>query len=648
MSRTRQLAAIMFTDIVGYTALMGDDEQKALDLLDKNRTLQQSLIQKFGGRWIKELGDGVLASFPNAADAVHCAISIQQGCTAIPGLTLRIGIHSGDVMFEYNDVFGDSVNIAARLQTLAPIGGTWISEQVYKSIANYKDIDARLVGKETLKHVKEPIRVYEVQAKNKVAEPAKSTLPSKEQAKAAPPKSIAVLAFVNMSNDPEQEYFSDGMAEEIINSLQHLQDLKVAGRTSSFQFKGKNIDLREVGEKLGVNSVLEGSVRKYGDRLRITAQLIDVADGFHLWSEKYDRNMDDVFAIQDEIALAITEQLKVTLLGSDREKIIKTSTQNTRAYELYLKGRFYTNRRGSSILPGLEYFKQAIALDPKYALAYAGYADANILMAFYSFSPGKEALKEVKSAAEMAIKLDETLGEPYCALAMYYLHYKRNWNEVRKNHIKAINLNPNYAQSHSWYGMNLLNWIEGNFEEAEKEGQLAIRLEPLSAIDHADYAWTLYTGQKYNEALNVAQKGIDLDNSSFLSHRIAGLCYLALERYEEAVNTFSFLMTTSNRHQHAVNSLIWAYCANGHIRDARALMQELEQRSTTEYIAGTYAGVSAAHLGDIETALTYLEHASQDRDPIVIQLKYSPFVPALLRDNAEFQNLLERIGFPEQ
>jgi TolB-like protein/class 3 adenylate cyclase/Tfp pilus assembly protein PilF len=648
MSRTRLLAAIMFTDIVGYTALMGDDEQKAFDLLDKNRKLQQPLIKKFGGRWIKELGDGVLASFPNAADAVHCAIAIQQACTDIPYLTLRIGIHSGDVMFEENDVFGDCVNIAARLQTLAPVGGIWISEQVYKSIANYKDVDARLVGKETLKHVKEPIRVYEVQALANEAEPAKPTLHLKELPKAAPPKSIAVLAFVNMSNEPEQEYFSDGMAEEIINSLQHLQDLKVAGRTSSFQFKGKNVDLREVGEKLGVNSVLEGSVRKQGNRLRITAQLIDVADGFHLWSEKYDRNMDDVFAIQDEIALAITEQLKVTLLGSDREKITKTSTQNAKAYELYLKGRFYTNRRGSSILPGLEYFKQAIALDPKFALAYAGYADANILMAFYNFSPAKEALREVKRAAEKAIKLDETLGEPYCALAIYNLNYVWNWDEVRKNFKRAINLNPRYAQSHSWYGMTFLSWVEGNFEEAEKEGKLAISLEPLSAIDHADYAWTLYTGKKYSEALTFARKGIELDNSSFLSHRIAGLCYLALNRYEEAVDTFNYLMTTSNRHQHAVNSLIWAHCTKGHIMEAKALMQELEQRATTEYIAGTYAGVSAAYLGDLEAALTYLEQAYHDKDLILIQLKYSPFVPASIRENVRFQDLLNRIGFPEQ
>ncbi|MFD3003324.1 adenylate/guanylate cyclase domain-containing protein [Pontibacter toksunensis] len=302
MSRIRQLAAIMFTDIVGYTALMGDDEQKAFYLLDKNRALQQALIKQFGGRWIKELGDGVLASFPTVTDAVNCACALVQGCGKVHGLCLHIGIHLGDVVFENEDVFGDGVNIASRLPVLAPAGGIWVSEAVYQNVANKTGVATKFVGEKTLKNVKEPVRVYEVRPTNDIAESSGSYLLHKDKPQAAAPKSVAVLPFVNMSNDPEQEYFSDGIAEEIINSLVHLKDLNVAGRTSSFQFKGKSMDLRELGLKLGVSTVLEGSVRKQGDRLRITAQLINVENGFHLWSEKYDRNMDDIFAIQDEIA----------------------------------------------------------------------------------------------------------------------------------------------------------------------------------------------------------------------------------------------------------------------------------------------------------------------------------------------------------
>ncbi len=644
MSQSRQLAAIMFTDIVGYTALMGNDEQKAFDLLNKNRVLQKPVIEQFNGRWIKELGDGVLACFNTVSDAVNAAIKIQEATNAARNFQLRIGIHLGEVVFENEDVFGDGVNIASRIQAIANPGTIYISESVYNNISNKQEIDSRFVRQETLKNVKEPVRIYEVITS---AATEVSHLILKEQAPKTPEKSIAVMSFVNMSNDPEQEYFSDGIAEEIINSLAHLKKLKVAGRTSSFQFKGKNIDLRELGKKLGVNTVLEGSVRKQGNRLRITAQLINVVDGFHFWSEKYDREMDDIFAIQDEIALAITEQLKITLLEQDFEKITKTFTQNTEAYEFYLKGRFHINRRGSSILTGLKYFKQAIAVDPDYALAYYGVAFASFLSAFYSFFPGKVLMKEIKQAAETAIKLDNSLGEAYFALGAYYLYLEWNWKEAKKNHKKAIELNPKYAQGYSLYGMSYLAWVEGKFEEAEEQGRIGIMLEPLSAIDHADLSWTLYTAHRFEEALTYAKTGIELDGNSFLSLRLAGLCYIALKRYEEAIDSFTYLLKISNRHQHAINSLIWAYCGNGNFEVARELMTELEKRSVTEYIAGTYFGLSAAYLGDLDAALNHLEQAYNDRDPILITLKYSPAVPASLKNDPRFQNLLNRIGFPK-
>ena len=552
MSRSRQLAAIMFTDIVGYTALMGDDEEKAFDLLRKNREIQQPIIKQYNGTWIKELGDGILASFYTVTDAVLCAGTIQRTCSATPDLQLRIGIHQGEEVFEDNDVFGDGVNIAARLQAIAPAGGIWVSESVHNNISNKKGFRSQFVREENLKNVKEPVRIYEVTMETIEQPPPAIT--SEKELKVSPAKSIAVLPFVNMSNDPEQEYFSDGIAEEIINSLVHIPDLKVAGRMSSFQFKDSKKDLREVGEKLGVSNVLEGSVRKQGNRLRITAQLINVEDGFHLWSEKYDRDMDDIFAIQDEIALAITDKLKITLIEKDREKITKTTTNNAEAYELYLKGRFHINRRGSSVLTGLQFFKQAIANDPDYALAYFGFAGANVLIAFYSFLPGKEVMKEVKQAAETSIKLDNYLGEGYQILGAYYVYLEWNWVEGKKNHRKAIELNPKFAQGYSLYGLNCLTWVEGKFEEAAEQCRIAIKLEPLSAIDHADLAWILYTAHRFDEGLTFAKMGIELDGNSFLSHRIAGLCYLGLKRYEEAIDTLKLyenLKQKPTRHQYA-------------------------------------------------------------------------------------------------
>jgi len=374
--------------------------------------------------------------------------------------------------------------------------------------------------------------------------------------------------------------------------------------------------------------------------------LINVEDGFHLWSEKYDRNMDDIFAIQDDIALAITEQLKITLLKKDREIITKTATQNTEAYELYLKGTFHINRRGSSIITGLEYFRQAIVLDPNYALAYYGLSNANFLMAFYSFLPGKVAMKEVKQAIEKAIQLDNSIGEAYFSLACYYLFFEWNWVEAEKNYNKSIELNPKFAQVHSIYGMACLGWVYGNFEEGSEQCRIAVRLEPLGAIDHADLAWLLYSAGRFDEALAIAGMGIELDGNSFLSQRVAGLCFIALKRYMEAIDIFTSLIKKSNRHQHAINSLIWAYCSNGNIEAARELMNELEERSVTEYIGATHFALSAAYLGDIDLSFNYFEKAYNDRDPILVTLKYLPYVPDVLRNHIRFKNLLERIGFP--
>lgn len=407
-----------------------------------------------------------------------------------------------------------------------------------------------------------------------------------------------------------------------------------------------NIDLREAGKKLGVNTVLEGSVRKQGNHLRITAQLINVDDGFHLWSAKFDRNMDDIFAIQDEIALAITEQLKITLFDKDRELMTRSATHNTEAYELVLKGRFHCNRRGSAIPIALRYFEQAIATDPNYTLAYSGYSWANFLMAFYAYLPANSTMKTMKDAAEMAIKLDPSLAEGYFALASYNTFCIWDWQQGKNNFLKAIELNPKFAQAQSLYGMSYLAFVEGNFEMAEKHCLLGIKSDTLSAIDHADFAWMLYTAGKYEEGLTAARTGIELDANSFLSHRVAGLCLIALNRGDEAIEVFNHLMSISNRHQHALCGLIWAYCGNNMLSEAQELMDELIKRGAKEYIGPAYAAVSAAHLDQLELAFEFLESAFRDKDPILVTLKYGPFVPKSLRVNPRFEEMLDRMKFP--
>ena len=644
MTQTRQLAAIMFTDIVGYTALMGDDEQKAFDLLDKNRVLQKSLIEQFSGKWIKELGDGVLATFSTVTDAINCACSIIKGCESINGLKLRIGIHQAEVVFENNDVFGDGVNIASRLQAIAPIGGIYISETVRSNVANRKEIDTRFIKEETLKHVKEPVRIYEIVIDG--VETSKLRSPDKKPVKIIPGKSIAVLPFVNMSNDPEQEYFSDGMAEEILNSLSHLKDLKVAGRTSSFQFKGKNIDLHEVGEKLGVGTVLEGSVRKQGNKLRITAQLINVEDGYHMWSEKYDRNMDDIFAIQDEIALAITENLKVILLEKEKAVITKIHTQNTEAYEFYLRGRFYLNKR--FLFQSLEQFNRAIELDPYFVKAHAGLADAYVILGFYNYLPAKEVMLKARDAAEVAIRLDNSLCEPYCSLGMYYASYEWNWKEAKNNFLKSIQLNPRYVQSHVWFGHYYLCWIEGEFEEGERHLNIAVELEPYNAMSYINKYAVLFTAGKFDEAFLTAKQGYEMDPDSVIGNRIMGLAYCYKKQYAEASGYLEFASKLSNYAAFNQVDLINLYTSMGLLEKARMVIEDLKLRlNSGKYVSSCIMSFAYGFIGDIDESIKWLEKAYDEHDAYLCILKYYSFLPSKLRQDSRFNSFISKMNFPK-
>jgi TolB-like protein/class 3 adenylate cyclase/Tfp pilus assembly protein PilF len=645
MPQSRQLAAIMFTDIVGYTALMGDDEQRAFEILNKSRSLQKPLIEQYGGKWIKELGDGVLATFSTVTDAVNCACSIIKGCESINNLKLRIGIHQAEVVFENNDVFGDGVNIAARLQSIAPVGGIYISETVRSNVANKKEINTLFIKEEILKHVKEPVRIYEVVIGGRETSQRSIKTGYKETKKGIAEKSIAVLPFINMSNDPEQEYFSDGMAEEILNSLSHLKDLKVAGRTSSFQFKGKNVDLLEIGRKLGVGTVLEGSVRKQGNKLRITAQLINVEDGFHMWSGKYDRNMDDIFAIQDEIALAITENLKIILLEKEKAIIIKNHTENTEAYEFYLKGRFYLNKR--FLFQSLEQFKKAVELDPYFAKAHAGLADAFVILGFYNYLPAKEVMVKARDAANEAIRLDNSLCEPYCSLGMYYASYEWNWEEAKNNFRRSIQLNPRYVQSRVWFGHYYLCWIEGKFEEAERELNIAIELEPYNAMSHINKYAVLLTAGKLQDAFITAKQGYEMDPDSVIGNRIMGLAHLYNKQYAEATGYLEFASKLSNYAAFNQVDLINLYTSIGSLEKAETVMGDLKMKlKDGKYVSSCIISYAYGFLGNINEAINWLEKAYKEHDAYLCIIKYYPFVPPKLRHDSRFNSFISKMNFP--
>jgi TolB-like protein/class 3 adenylate cyclase/lipoprotein NlpI len=642
MPQSRQLAAIMFTDIVGYTALMGNDEKKAFDYLTKNRDLQKPIIEEFNGQWIKELGDGVMASFHTISDAVYAALKIQDGCNAAKEFQLRIGIHLGEVVFENEDVFGDGVNIAARIQAIADPGSIYISESVYNNVSNKKDIHSKFIKVVSLKNVKDPVRVYEVTAVNESNKTLTESI--KEQQKKSTHKSIAVLPFVNMSNDPEQEYFSDGITEEILNSLANLKDLEVAGRTSSFYFKGKNLDLREIGEKLNVRTVMEGSVRKQGNKLRITVQLINVENGFHFWSEKYDREIVDVFAIQDEIAFAITEKLKVTLLDDEKAVITKNPTENHEAYDLYLKGQFYFNKRGTNIKKGLEYFLQAAAQDPTFSLAYSGIADCYSILGFYSIVYPHIAMPKAKANAEKAIELDPTNAGAHTTLAFIAVVYDWDWKMAKQKFQLVFTLNPNYALAHYWYSY-YLSFVERKFEESINWARKAAeQLEPYVSLSHHALAVVYINAGKFEEALKASKLAIELDPNTFLGYRTLGVSLAELHRYEEAIEAFKISVILSAQHPWLLVELCCLYAWSGHKTEAQAIMDDLMMRSEKEFISGIFA--AAYHLKYFDKTNEYLEKAFSQHDCSLITMNFWP-VSSFIRTDPRYHQFLKRMNFPE-
>ena len=659
MAKHRQLAAIMFTDIEGYSAIMQENEARALLMKKRHRTILHREHEHYNGRIIQYYGDGSLSIFKSVVDAVTCAFIMQRSFRQRPVVPVRIGLHSGDIVFDENDIFGDGVNIASRIETLGVPGSVLFSEKVREELSNHPEYETTSVGLYQFKNIKDKIEVFAVKHRE-LNVPEKNSLVGKlepgenqnvennyvQSLHPANSKSIAVLPFINLSNDPDQEYFSEGISEEILNSLSKIDDLRVASRSSSFQFSGKNINLTDVKEKLGVSTIMHGSIRKQDRRLRLMVQLTNVEDGFQLWSEKYDRDMDDVFAIQDEIALAITEKLKGTLLGNDKTLIKKNKTPNVEAYEFYLKGRFHMNKRGASILSAIHYYEQAIELDPEFALAYTGYADANLMAAFYALVPPSNVLKKVRNAAEKALHLNNTSAEAYCTMGCLFNCLEWNWKEADQNYLRSIELNPKYPQVHFWYGSFFLAWVKGDFLGAIAHGRLAIELEPFSPIALGMYSSLLYSIGEFQEAIIYAEKGIEAEPDSFICSLYKGLSLLALNKFEEGIKVLEQLSQISNRFHLAQNALVISYCMAWKFKKAEELMLQLKERARNEYIAYTLTAISLAYLEELDQAFDLFDKALAEHEPLLLSLKYQNWVPASLKEDSRYHELLKKIDYP--
>jgi eukaryotic-like serine/threonine-protein kinase len=460
---------------------------------------------------------------------------------------------------------------------------------------------------------------------------------------AATEASIAVLPFANMSADPENEFFADGITEEIINALTKIDELRVAARTSAFSFKGKHVDLRIVGERLNVKTVLEGSVRKAGNRVRIMAQLTNVADGYHLWSERYDREIQDIFEVQDEIARAIAGRLKITLEGGQRQTLVKAATKNLEAYQLCLKGRTLIYQRGLSIPRALECFQQAASLDSEYALAWAGVADAHNLCAYYGFARPQVSLPQAKEAAMRAVRLDDSLAEAHGALALSRLCWDWDDGEAEREFLNALALNPRYLQARGWYGYLYL-LPTGRTQEAIDQAKTITNIDPLSGYAKATLAVICAFVGRLEEAEKAARYALEIDPGNYLARFALHDALHSMGRFDESIAVADVALAMSGRHVFTMAGLAVTYADWNKPNEARALYNELSSRAAREYISPFFLAVAATGAGEQEEAIRLAQQAYEIRDPSLQLFGKCWPSSARLRQDARFNEIWAKAG----
>jgi adenylate cyclase len=540
MSQLRRLAAILAADIAGYSALMGSDEARTVSDLKGHQAVVLPMVGDFGGRVIDTAGDGILAEFPSVLNAVECAVAIQRKMiernSAIEPerrMEFRIGINLGDVIYDSNRIFGDGVNVAARLEGIAEPGGICVSGKVHEEIRAKIGLAYEDLGDKQLKNIAEPVRVYGIRLDGAPRRTALA-LPDKP--------SIAVLPFQNMSGDLEQEYFSDGMTEDLITDLSKVSGLFVIARNSCFAYKGRSVKVQDIGRDLGVRFVLEGSVRKAGNRVRITAQLIDAGNGGHLWAERFDRDLTDIFSTQDEVVEKIVGTLAVTLTQGEEQRLHRRGTGNVAAYESWLRARELLSRGTKESLAHAQVmYRRAIEIDQNFPAPHAGLALASISEYASGWAPDPaQALDEAERWARRAVELNDQ--EPVCHMALGSVSlWRRDHEGALAEFRRMIDLDPNFAQGHAALGLALM--YAGRAAEALEPIAMAMRLDPLYPAMLLHFlAQANFSLGKYEIAAQQCVDRIARNPGTDASRMLLASCYGHLGRVEDARTAWAELL----------------------------------------------------------------------------------------------------------
>ena len=514
----RRLAAILAADVVGYSRLMGANESGTLAALDTLRAeFINPKLSEHQGRTVKLTGDGMLVEFPSVVNAVACATELQRGMRQRNAnaaqdrrIEFRIGINVGDVIVQEDDLFGDGVNVASRLESIAPVGGIAVSQAVRDHIGKRLDVTFEDMGERRLKNIEQPVRVYSISLDRSFAREMDDAASVSHVEK----PSIAVLPFINMSGDPEQEYFSDGITEDIITDLSKVSGLSVVARNTVFTYKGKPVKVPEVARELGVEFVVEGSVRKAGSRVRVTGQLINGKDDRHVWADRYDRDLTDIFAIQDEITHAIVEQLKVKLLPQEKKSIAQAPTDNVEAYTYYLRGRQFMQRHSKANYQlARRMFAKAVELDPLYARANAGIADCDsFLFLHYHLEASVES---ILATSAKALSLDDKLAEAHASRGLAF-SLDRRYDEATAEFEQAIALDSNSFEAHYFYGRACV--MQGKFERAATVFERAAENKPDDYQSECLLIFVYRSLGRERDSENAARRGVERAERALISH----------------------------------------------------------------------------------------------------------------------------------
>jgi len=657
-----RLAAIVVADVVGYSRLMERDESITFTRLRQLREeVTEPTVRAYGGRIVKTTGDGFLAEFPSASAALRSAIEIQRNMVARESrhasdarIRLRIGINVGDIIVDGDDVAGDGVNVAARLEALAQPDGICVSAIVREQIHDDLGIVLADLGEQKLKNIARPIHAFGVTLDGGAAANAPctgATGATREPTRVfgmhdAP--SIAVLPFVNLTEEEANEYFADGLAEELLNVLARIRGLRVASRTSAFFFKGKDVDIPTVAHRLGVATVLEGSVRRSGQRIRITAQLIDAASDSHLWSQVYDRTLDDIFAVQADIANAVVAELRAALLGQ-RADHASTSveaevraaasgrSEDPEAYRLYLQGRFYVLRiTETDVARGVDFYLQALGLDPAFALAWAGLSRAYHAQAGRGWRPVGVGMEQARDAAQRALALVPDLPEGHIALAWVLADYDWDWKSAQGHLDRALALAPGDGDVHR--ASASLAMQLGHDEESIAHARRAVALDPLSKPAHVVLGDCCMRAGRLDEAVASLQFALDLAPNAGITHYILSCARLLQGRAAEA-------LTEAEREPIPYLRLLCVALVQHTLGDTAASDAAL-RRLTDEFGDAVAFQIAAAHAwrGEIDAAFAWLERAYAVRDPGLGESVSYPLLRALHED-ARWHALMRKVGF---